>query len=178
MDCPRCEERLDTYAVETTGQTAVVCDACGFAGVAASHRPEESDPESWDRAIRRFEQTEGTDDWTVETGRTGVVSLPADDSGPNIDPEALEESVAVAAALEETAGSSTEDTTGPSADDTPEDSTADADEQSGNDVDESTADDTSEDSTADADEQSADDIVEDSTADADEQSTGDSADDS
>ena len=157
MDCPRCEERLDTYAVETTGQTAVVCDACGFAGVAASHRPEESDPESWDRAIRRFEQTEGTDDWTGETGRTGVVSLPADDSGPNIDPEALEESVAVATALEETARSST--------DDTPEDSTADADDESADDAGKSTADDTSEEPTADADGQSADDAGENATDD-------------
>jgi hypothetical protein len=161
MDCPRCDGRLDTYAVETTDQTAVVCDACGFAGVAASHRPEESDPESWDRAIRRFERTEGTEDWTVETGRTGVVSLPADDSGPSIDPEALEESVAVATALEETAGSSTNDTAELSADDTPEEPTANAGDRSADDAGESTPDGTSEDSTADADEQSTSDVVED-----------------
>jgi hypothetical protein len=129
MDCPRCEERLDTYAVETTGQTAVVCDTCGFAGVAASHRPEESDPESWDHAIRRFEQTEGTEDWTVETGRAEVVSVPTDDSRPDIDPEALEESVAVATVLEE-AERPTEDVAGQSTDDTAEGATDDTTDRS------------------------------------------------
>jgi hypothetical protein len=129
MDCPRCDGRLDTYAVETTGQTAVVCDTCGFAGVAASHRPEESDPESWDHAIRRFEQTEGTEDWTVETGRAEVVSVPTDDSRPDIDPEALEESVAVATVLEE-AERPTEDVAGQSTDDTAEGATDDTTDRS------------------------------------------------
>jgi len=109
MDCPRCDKRLDTYAVEATSQTAVVCDGCGFAGVAASHRPEGSDPESWDRAIRRFERTEGTEDWTTETGRADGVSVPTGDSGPDIDPDVLGESVAVAVALEGTAEDSTDD---------------------------------------------------------------------
>lgn len=129
MHCSRCGGTLSTYSVAATGKTAVVCEACGFAGVAATHEPEQSDIESWDRAMRRFERTGQSTDETCTTGRAEGVSVPAegsntdidstapeeavavtsavrgvpDEETPDIDPAALEESVAVASALEDSA---------------------------------------------------------------------------
>jgi hypothetical protein len=101
MNCPRCDGTLATFAVEATGKSAVVCESCGFAGVAASHEAEGNEVESWDRAIRRFEETGLSPDRTCQTGRTDAVSVPTDDADPEVDPERFEESVAVAAALRE-----------------------------------------------------------------------------
>jgi hypothetical protein len=101
MQCPRCEESLSTFSVQATGETAVVCEACGFTGIATTHGAEQSDIESWDRAMRRFERTDQSTDETCETGRAETVSVPGEQSGPDIDPDALEASVAVATALEE-----------------------------------------------------------------------------
>ena len=100
MQCPRCDGSLSTFSVEATGKTAVVCEACGFAGTATTHEPEQSDIESWDRAIRRFERTGQSAGETCETGRAAAVTVP-DDETPDIDPETLDESVAVATALEQ-----------------------------------------------------------------------------
>jgi len=99
MQCPRCDGSLSTFSVEATGKTAVVCEACGFAGVAATHEPEQSDIESWDRAMSRFERTDQSADDTCETGRAAAVSVPDGQSGSDIDPAALEERVAVGTAL-------------------------------------------------------------------------------
>lgn len=83
------------------GRSAIVCAECGFAGVTASHDSEETDIESWDRAMERFERTDPASDRTAETGRATAPPVPTDDSAPDIDPETLEESVAVATALRE-----------------------------------------------------------------------------
>jgi len=101
MNCPRCDGTLVTFAVQATDESAVVCESCGFAGVAASHEAEGNEVESWDRAIRRFEETGLSPDRTCQTGRTDAVSVPTDDADPEVDPERFEESVAVAAALRE-----------------------------------------------------------------------------
>ena len=136
MQCPRCDGSLSTFSLAATGKTAVVCEACGFTGIAATYEPEQSDIESWDRAMRRFERTDQFGDETCETGRTETVSVPADetpdvdpeafeerlavgatpeqspdDETPEIDPESLETSVAVTAALEWSPGEDTEDET-------------------------------------------------------------------
>ena len=100
MQCPRCDGCLSTFSVEATGKTAVVCEACGFAGTATTHEPEQREIESWDRAIRRFERTGQSAGETCETGRAAAVTVP-DEESPDIDPEAFEESVTVAAALEQ-----------------------------------------------------------------------------
>ncbi|ERG88020.1 MAG: hypothetical protein J07HX5_00161 [halophilic archaeon J07HX5] len=101
MDCPRCGGPLSTFAVETTDRSAVVCEACGFAGVAASHRGEERNPESWERAVERFETADVSLEQSRQTGRADAVSVPTDDSDSRIDAAALEESVTVASALRE-----------------------------------------------------------------------------
>lgn len=101
MDCPRCGGSLATFAVEATGKSAVVCESCGFAGVAASHEPEESDVESWERAIERFEAAGVPLDRSRRTRRADAVSVPTDDPDSGVDADALEESVTVAAALRE-----------------------------------------------------------------------------
>lgn len=101
MECPRCGGSLDTYAIEATGRSAVVCEECGFAGVTATHESERANVESWDHAIERFEQTGQSSDPADETGRATAAPVPTDDDAPDIDPDALEESVAVATALRE-----------------------------------------------------------------------------
>jgi hypothetical protein len=101
MRCPRCDGSLVTFAVEGTGESAVVCESCGFAGVPASHRTDRIDGESWERAIRRFDETRLPPERTCRTGRAERVTPPGDEGGPDIDPERLEESVSVAASLRE-----------------------------------------------------------------------------
>jgi hypothetical protein len=99
MRCPRCEGELVTFSVEATGESAVVCESCGFAGVTASHRPERDEVESWDRAIKRFDETVVPAERTRVTDRSDAVTAPVGDSGPAIDPERLDESVSVAMSL-------------------------------------------------------------------------------
>jgi transcription initiation factor TFIIIB Brf1 subunit/transcription initiation factor TFIIB len=101
MDCPRCGGVLATFAVEATGESAVVCDSCGFVGVAASHEQEESNVESWDQAIERFEAAGVPLDRTRQVRRADAVSVPTSDSGSGsgVDADTFEESVTVAAAL-------------------------------------------------------------------------------
>lgn len=112
MECPRCDGRLDTYAIEATGRSAVVCEDCGFAGVTATHESERANVESWDRAIERFERTGQSSDPDEETGRATAAPVPTDDSAPDIDPDALEESVAVATVLRGSDGTTDDDATG------------------------------------------------------------------
>lgn len=99
MDCPRCGGVLATFAVEATGESAVVCDSCGFVGVAASHEQEESDVESWDQAIERFEAAGVPLDRTRQVRRADAVSVPTNDSDSGVNADTFEESVTVAAAL-------------------------------------------------------------------------------
>lgn len=54
MDCPRCSETLETYAL--SGHEAEVCEACGYAGVAVSHESEPIEVESWQDALQRFKE--------------------------------------------------------------------------------------------------------------------------
>lgn len=54
MDCPRCDAGLDCYAFE--GREAVICEACGYAGVAAEHGSTPTDVEFWDAALERFRE--------------------------------------------------------------------------------------------------------------------------
>jgi len=110
MQCPRCDGSLSTFAVERTGKTAVVCEACGFTGIAATHEPEQGAIESWDRAMRRFERTDQSADETCETGRAAAVSVPDEQSDPDTGPEPLEERVAVGAALAESADDAAQET--------------------------------------------------------------------
>lgn len=99
MRCPRCEGELVTFAIEATGESAIVCESCGFAGVPASHRPEEETIESWESAIERFDETVLPPERTCLTHRGDTVTAPVDDSEPSIDPERLDESVSVATSL-------------------------------------------------------------------------------
>jgi len=99
MRCPRCEDRLVTFAVAATGESAVVCESCGFAGVPASHHPEEMLIESWDDAIDRFDESVLPADRTCTTDRAPSVSTPGSGGDPTIDPERLDESVPVATSL-------------------------------------------------------------------------------
>jgi hypothetical protein len=99
MRCPRCGEELATFAVEGADGSALVCESCGFAGIPASHRPESLDPESWERAVNRFDATVFPPERTCRTVRSEAVDPPTDESDPEIDPARLEETVAVAASL-------------------------------------------------------------------------------
>jgi len=99
MDCPRCGGPLATFAVEATDRSAVVCESCGFVGVAASHEPEENTVESWDQAIERFEAAGVPLDRTRQIRRADAVSVPTDESDSGVDADTFEESVTVAAAL-------------------------------------------------------------------------------
>lgn len=110
MQCPRCDGNISTYSFNATGETAVVCEACGFTGIATTHESETTEIESWDRAMRRFERTEQSTGAAFETGRADSVAVPGERAGPKIDSEALDESVAVAVALEESADDETPDT--------------------------------------------------------------------
>lgn len=53
MDCPRCDGPLATFTLD--GAEAVRCEACGYVGVEADHRPvERRADETWAEAIARF----------------------------------------------------------------------------------------------------------------------------
>ena len=99
MRCPRCNGTLATFAVEATGRSAVVCESCGFAGIPASHRPERTDGESWERAVAQFDRTALPPERTCRVRRAEGIALPTADASPAIDPDRLEESVTVATAL-------------------------------------------------------------------------------
>lgn len=101
MDCPRCGGPLSTFAVETTDRSAVVCESCGFAGVPASHRSAQQTPESWERAVERFEAAGVSLEQSRQIGRAEAVVVPTADPDSRVDAAAFEESVAVASALRE-----------------------------------------------------------------------------
>jgi hypothetical protein len=102
MRCPRCGGTLTTFSVGEADRSAVVCDACGFADVSASHRPEEADRESWESAMARFEETRLPPDRTCRTGRTRGVGPPDGEATASIDPGRLDESVSVGVSLDGT----------------------------------------------------------------------------
>lgn len=104
MECPRCGGNLETFAVEGAEATAVVCESCGFSGVPASHRHEGGEPESWDRAIERFDSNRPSPERTCLIGRQEGVRVPIDEpdseTGSRVDIDDFEETVSVAASLE------------------------------------------------------------------------------
>ncbi len=53
-DCPRCGSPLTVLAL--AGAEAVACDDCGFADVEADHSGEPRVVESWEEALRRFQE--------------------------------------------------------------------------------------------------------------------------
>jgi len=53
-DCPRCGAELTTFAL--AGGEAFSCEACGYVGVEADHSGEPTAVESWDDALRRFNE--------------------------------------------------------------------------------------------------------------------------
>lgn len=66
MDCPRCGDALERYALE--GREAVTCAACGYIGVPVEHRGEYRAVESWDEALARLGADRPATGATVETG--------------------------------------------------------------------------------------------------------------
>lgn len=52
MDCPQCDGSLRSYSLD--GHEASVCDRCGYVGIPADHRGDETTTESWADALRRF----------------------------------------------------------------------------------------------------------------------------
>lgn len=72
MDCPRCESALDRY--EFQSRVAYACDRCGYIGIPVEHTGSLRPVESWDDAIRRFnekgQRANGEDDETGTDGGT------------------------------------------------------------------------------------------------------------
>lgn len=105
MECPRCGGNLTTFALGGAKATAVVCESCGFSGVPASHRYEDGDPESWDRAIERFDSDRPSAERTCLIGRQEGVRVPIDEpdseTESRVDIDDFEETVSVAASLDE-----------------------------------------------------------------------------
>jgi len=100
MRCPRCDGVLSTFAIEVDDRTAIVCEACGFAGVPAFHHPEGETVESWERAIERFDETVLPRERTCRTARAEGISVPTAESNDRaIAGTRLDESVAVAVSL-------------------------------------------------------------------------------
>jgi len=53
MRCPRCGGHVTVY--ELGEAVSKVCEDCSYVGVLVDHRPEDTDIESWDDALTRFE---------------------------------------------------------------------------------------------------------------------------
>lgn len=83
MDCPRCGDGLDRYALED--REAVACDACGYIGVPVEHRGEYRAVESWEEALSRLAADRPVGAATIEVG--GPTHTPA-----ALDPDADHES--------------------------------------------------------------------------------------
>ncbi|MHC3381497.1 hypothetical protein [Haloarcula sp. H-GB5] len=99
MRCPRCKSDLSTYTLATAGQTAIVCESCGFADISASHHNEASPPESWEFALARFNQNPDSNPGRPEnTGRTPSVPIPEQDE-PTDRPEFSLEQAGVAVGI-------------------------------------------------------------------------------
>jgi len=110
MPCPRCGGTLTTFTVDATDRSAEVCESCGFAGVPTSHRSDGDETESWEQVMARF-------DGTLPSARTArrdgeVVTAPADDPDPRIDPGRLDESVPVGHSLRDGREAESEETDG------------------------------------------------------------------
>ncbi|CCQ32450.1 hypothetical protein HTIA_0300 [Halorhabdus tiamatea SARL4B] len=82
----------------------MVCESCGFSGVPASHRYEGGEPESWDRAIERFDSDRPSAERTCRIGRQEGIRVPVVEPDPEtesrVDIDDFEETVSVAASLE------------------------------------------------------------------------------
>lgn len=79
MNCPRCENGLERYALE--GREAVACASCGYVGVPVEHRGESGAVESWEEALSRLTSTDRAIAATVETGDPAPAA-PGDGAGP------------------------------------------------------------------------------------------------
>ncbi|WP_336135875.1 zf-TFIIB domain-containing protein [Natronomonas amylolytica] len=84
MECPRCGEELERYALQ--GREAFVCTACGYIGVPVEHRGEYEAPESWDDAISRFHDVDRVESVTIETTEEDPTPEFIDDDGEPLDP--------------------------------------------------------------------------------------------
>jgi hypothetical protein len=87
MDCPRCGGPITVY--ELGDAVSKVCEDCSYVGVIVDHRREDTDIESWDDALNRF-QTEFPEsvpdgvarvDDDTEVPDTAVDDATAEDSG-------------------------------------------------------------------------------------------------
>lgn len=83
MNCPRCDDPLVEY--ELAGRAAVVCQACGYIGVAVDHRSEEETVESWAEALRRYKSR------SAESGAEDSREPAADSAGGPTDESSVEE---------------------------------------------------------------------------------------
>ncbi|MEF8809210.1 C2H2-type zinc finger protein [Natronomonas sp.] len=84
MECPRCAEELERYALQ--GREAFVCTACGYIGVPVEHRGEYEPPESWDDAISRFHNVDRVESVTIETTEADPTPEFIDEEGEALDP--------------------------------------------------------------------------------------------
>lgn len=80
MACPRCDTPLTTYALADRDTVAVVCEQCGFADVPAAHGDNDTDRESWDDALDRFEEAIAPVIEAEHTDRTRSVTVPEADA--------------------------------------------------------------------------------------------------
>lgn len=113
MRCPRCDGPLSTYSLDDSGDAAVVCESCGFAGVPASHHSDGTAPESWDAALERLDG-ETLLERSRQTSRGAGVSLPDEATGDRttIDTDRLKDaSVSVGASISEATSESEENGT-------------------------------------------------------------------
>jgi predicted RNA-binding Zn-ribbon protein involved in translation (DUF1610 family) len=84
MECPRCGEELERYALQ--GREAFVCNACGYIGVPVEHRGEYEPPESWDDAISRFHNVDRVESVTIEATEEDPTPAFIDDEGDTPEP--------------------------------------------------------------------------------------------
>jgi hypothetical protein len=56
MDCPRCGDGLERYAL--FGREAYTCESCGYVDVPVEHEPEPREGETWTEALERFRNGE------------------------------------------------------------------------------------------------------------------------
>ncbi|QLD84272.1 hypothetical protein HWV23_00640 [Natronomonas halophila] len=84
MECPRCGEDLERYALQ--GREAFGCNACGYIGVPVEHRGEYDPPESWDEAISRFHNVDRVESVTIETAEDDPTPEFIDEEGDTLEP--------------------------------------------------------------------------------------------
>lgn len=65
MECPRCGSPLERYTLGD--RSAIVCEACGYAGVPVDHHGERQTAETWAKALSRVPDAAEIASVTVET---------------------------------------------------------------------------------------------------------------